>query len=1131
MEANVRSGLVTVLAFATLMLVAPGASGSFGAPTNFGADDGPQSVVVGEFNGDAYRDLAVANYFSNNVSVLLGAPGGIFGPPANIAVGTSPKGVAVGEFNGDADPDLAVAYYGGGGNDHGGVSVLLGGAGASFAGANFFAGENPGSVAVGDFNGDADSDLAIGNNGSDNVSVLLGGAGGGFGLPTNFPVGSFPSSIAVGNFNGGSDPDLAVTSFNDDNVSVLLGGPGGGFGVKTDYTTGGSPNSVAAQDLNGDGDPDLATANWDNNVSVLLGGAGGGFGLATNFAVGGEPNSVAVGDVNGDTDPDLAVASIGSDNVSVLLGRAPSSFMGGGSFAVGHHPASIAAADLNGDSRRDLVTANNGGDNVSVLLNRIDVPEITAIVPNSPANDNNPKVTGTGAEANSTVKVYGDSTCTGAVLGSGSAANFNGATGVTATVLGDQTTNLRVTATDTAGNASACSALRSYTEDSTPPDTQIDTSPPDPSSDNTGDFEFSSTLGGISFQCRVDTASFTACSSPHATAALSDGSHTFEVRAVDAANNVDRFPSLYTWTVDTVPVAAPTISDTDPNSPANDNEPEVKGSGAEANSTVRLYSNRSCTTLIGSGSAADFNGATGITATVPGDQTTNMWVTATDLANVVSGCTLGFSYTEDSTGPTPPTINDTNPDSPANDNLPEVRGTGAEAGSTVRIYNNANRSCTNLVGTGSAAEFSGATGITATVPSDVFSNLRATATDQAGNPSSCSGDPTFSYREDSTAPATPAITVTSPASPANDNTPEVKGTGAEADSTVSLYANSTCIGAVLGTGTAADFNGVGGITGTVPGDQTTNLHGTATDQAGNVSGCSNLVAYTEDSTSPGTQIDTSPPSPSRDSTGDLTFSSTGGASSLECRIDAEAFSLCSSPHATAVLTDGPHTFEARAIDASGNIDLSPASHTWTVDTIAPPAPSITATSPASPANDNTPEVKGTGAEADSTVTIYADPACTGAVAGSGSAANFNDGAGITATVAGDQATDLRSTATDQAGNVSICSNPFAYTEDSTILGPPPPPPPSTNPETTIVKQPKRKTKKKKATFVFESSDAGSTFACKLDAKPFGPCSSPTTYKKLRRGKHTFQVQATNPAGKTDATPATATWKVKKKVKR
>jgi hypothetical protein len=101
-----------------------------------------------------------------------------------------------------------------------------------------------------------------------------------------------------------------------------------------------------------------------------------------------------------------------------------------------------------------------------------------------------------------------------------------------------------------------------------------------------------------------------------------------------------------------------------------------------------------------------------------------------------------------------------------------------------------------------------------------------------------------------------------------------------------------------------------------------------------------------------------------------------------------------------------------------------------------------------------------------------------------------------------------------------------------ILGSPPPAPPDSNaPNVTITGGPKDKTKKKTATFVFTGTDtrAISGFQCSLDGEAFRACSSPMTYK-VKKGKHTFQVQAIDQAGNVGS-PATDTWKVKKKRKR
>jgi hypothetical protein len=90
---------------------------------------------------------------------------------------------------------------------------------------------------------------------------------------------------------------------------------------------------------------------------------------------------------------------------------------------------------------------------------------------------------------------------------------------------------------------------------------------------------------------------------------------------------------------------------------------------------------------------------------------------------------------------------------------------------------------------------------------------------------------------------------------------------------------------------------------------------------------------------------------------------------------------------------------------------------------------------------------------------------------------------------------------------------------------------TTAPTAQITKAPKDKTKKKTATFEFTGTDARAiaSFQCKLDSRPFAPCTSPHTVK-VKKGKHTFQAQAIDQA-RNVGPPATDTWKVKRKRKR
>ncbi|MBI3766863.1 MAG: VCBS repeat-containing protein [Deltaproteobacteria bacterium] len=127
---------------------------------------------------------------------------------------------------------------------------------------SFVAGNKPISVAIGDFNGDGKSDLAVANLGSNNVSILLGTGTGSFGAATNFPVVSAPVAVAVGDFNSDGKLDLAAANTGSDKVSVLLGTGTGSFGAATNFLVGyHTPDSavgIAVGDFNADGKLDLA---------------------------------------------------------------------------------------------------------------------------------------------------------------------------------------------------------------------------------------------------------------------------------------------------------------------------------------------------------------------------------------------------------------------------------------------------------------------------------------------------------------------------------------------------------------------------------------------------------------------------------------------------------------------------------------------------------------------------------------------------------------------------------------------------------------------------------------------------------------------------------------------------------
>ena len=352
---------------------------SFAPPSGspYAAGTMPAAVAVGDFNGDGKADMAITNYGGNNVTVLLGNGAGSFTPATGspFAVGTNPVDVAVGDFNDDGLQDLVVSNF----NDNT-ITVLLGNGTGGFTpatGSPFGVGSGPRALAVGDFNGDGQADIAVGNYGSNSLTILLGNGTAGFTQATGSPigVGTNPYSIALGDFNGDGITDLAVANQGSNNVTVLLGSGSGSFAPATGspFAVGNHPNSVTVADFNGDGKLDLAVANYaDNTVTVLLGNGSASFTASSGspFSAMSGPYSLTTGDFNGDGILDIAVADAITGEVTTLIGSGNGNFTAetGSPFAAGTTSLSIAAGDFNGDGRVDVAVANLGSNNVTVLL-------------------------------------------------------------------------------------------------------------------------------------------------------------------------------------------------------------------------------------------------------------------------------------------------------------------------------------------------------------------------------------------------------------------------------------------------------------------------------------------------------------------------------------------------------------------------------------------------------------------------------------------------------------------------------------------------------------------------------------------------------------------------------------------
>jgi hypothetical protein len=597
------------------------------------------------------------------------------------------------------------------------------------------------------------------------------------------------------------------------------------------------------------------------------------------------------------------------------------------------------------------------------------------------------------------------------------------------------------------------------------PDTRIDDGPPPLTNQTSATLTFSSPdPQAAGFRCALDGGRFVACTSPLSLSGLADGTHTFQVQAVDGAGNADPTPATRVWRVDTAP----------PDSRIDGGPPPV--------------TNQTSATLTFSSPDADvaalqcaLDGAAFADCTSPvalsglGEGSHRFEVRAVDAAGNVDASPAARVWRVDTAPPDsridggpPPVTNQTSA------TLTFSSPDGDVAGFQCASDGAAFAACTSPVALSGLGEGS--------------HSFEVRAVDAAGNVDATPA--TRAWRVDTTRPDSridggpPPLT--------NQTSATLTFSSPDADA-----ARFQCAldGAAFG-----DCASPLALSGLREGSHSFQVR--TVDAAGNVDASPATRAWRVDTTPPASRIDGGPPPVTNQASATLTFSSPDAdVAGFQCALDGAVFADCASPLALSGLRDGSHSFQVRAFDTAGNVDATPATRVWRVETSAPdsrfdggPPPVTNETSATLTFSSPDGDVAGFQCALD----VAAFAACASPRSLSG-------------LLEGSHSFQVR--AVDAAGNVDASPAARVWRVDTTP------------PDTRIDDGPPPVTTASVASLAFSSPDADAVgYECALDGAAFAGCASPLALSALSVGSHGFEVRAVDLAGNTDPTAAAASWR-------
>jgi gliding motility-associated-like protein len=377
-------------------------TGNFESQVNFPGDLGLYDHCLGDFDLDGKVDAALANFQSNNITVLRNTSTLTsinFAAKEAFDAGSPTSNIISGDVDGDGKLDLIVSKYPTATTVADKIYIFRN-ISITTAGLEdiIFApykeisveGNNAKNIVIHDLDADGKPEIIVSNEANNIISILKNESTLG-NLNFNSTITKIAvldvdkcSGLTLSDLNGDNKPEIITTAYLGNNIYILpniSGKSAIGFAKSQVVYVSGNIINVVAGDLNGDTKPDLAVSKiLSGNISVVINNTAtiGGDILFTDppkdFITAPQPWGLDIGDLDGDGRPDLAIASVFSGNLITVLKN--TSVNGTLTFApkidisVAEPNRSVKIGDINGDGKPDLTFTSINSAKLSVIRNK-----------------------------------------------------------------------------------------------------------------------------------------------------------------------------------------------------------------------------------------------------------------------------------------------------------------------------------------------------------------------------------------------------------------------------------------------------------------------------------------------------------------------------------------------------------------------------------------------------------------------------------------------------------------------------------------------------------------------------------------------------------------------------------------